>query len=316
MAMIKCKECGKEISDSVSTCPNCGKKLKTSKLKLGCLTLIGLIIFIAIITSLQSGSEEKELLEKLKNAPIEENIDYVNIYNHFKIMSDHTDIQRENLINELNNKKIKWIGTVYEVTKLENGYIIQTSGDDDEKEAGSFITVDATKSKYIETLKTGDRIRAIGIFRGTTARNINLNPAYLLEPNEGLPIRINEKAENNQTQNNANQNNEIPPSTIAGKYILKSEEGSDIKGEMEILITADNKVSFSIEITNDVGVGEIAKDAIFIGNSVVYEMKNEDNGEVEKVKISFNDNIANVETENCRIYHGFGMSFNGEYIKQ
>ena len=29
MAMIKCPECGKEISDKASTCPNCGSPVST-----------------------------------------------------------------------------------------------------------------------------------------------------------------------------------------------------------------------------------------------------------------------------------------------
>ena len=28
MALIKCKECGKELSDQAESCPNCGYKLK------------------------------------------------------------------------------------------------------------------------------------------------------------------------------------------------------------------------------------------------------------------------------------------------
>ncbi len=29
MALIKCKECGKEISDQAKTCPNCGRTRAT-----------------------------------------------------------------------------------------------------------------------------------------------------------------------------------------------------------------------------------------------------------------------------------------------
>ena len=46
MALINCPECGKEISDTVKTCPNCGYKLRRinrnnhkmskSKKKAGC----------------------------------------------------------------------------------------------------------------------------------------------------------------------------------------------------------------------------------------------------------------------------------------
>ncbi len=31
MALIKCEECGKEISEEARTCPNCGAKLKTNR---------------------------------------------------------------------------------------------------------------------------------------------------------------------------------------------------------------------------------------------------------------------------------------------
>lgn len=48
MALIKCKECGKEISKKADSCPNCGFNLKKEKENLnqgiGCLVLIVLII--------------------------------------------------------------------------------------------------------------------------------------------------------------------------------------------------------------------------------------------------------------------------------
>lgn len=53
MALIKCTECGKEISSEAKSCPNCGKLLKKSKnfnskmiyLVLGIVVLVGGIIF-------------------------------------------------------------------------------------------------------------------------------------------------------------------------------------------------------------------------------------------------------------------------------
>ena len=46
MALIQCPECGKEISDSISTCPNCGYVLKKKKKK-AVLIIIVLAIVIA-----------------------------------------------------------------------------------------------------------------------------------------------------------------------------------------------------------------------------------------------------------------------------
>ena len=35
MGMIKCTECGKEMSDKASVCPNCGCPIEDIKAKLG-----------------------------------------------------------------------------------------------------------------------------------------------------------------------------------------------------------------------------------------------------------------------------------------
>ena len=50
MAMVKCKECGKEVSSKVRQCPHCGVSLKMSKLKIFLLVIIGLSV-LGILTS-------------------------------------------------------------------------------------------------------------------------------------------------------------------------------------------------------------------------------------------------------------------------
>lgn len=50
MALIKCKECGKEISDQATTCPNCGAKTETAKhKKKNIITVLFIILIIAIV---------------------------------------------------------------------------------------------------------------------------------------------------------------------------------------------------------------------------------------------------------------------------
>ena len=54
MALIKCKECGKEISDQATTCPNCGAKTEISKKKRYniiiaiCIAVIAFIIILSV----------------------------------------------------------------------------------------------------------------------------------------------------------------------------------------------------------------------------------------------------------------------------
>lgn len=52
MALIKCPECGKEISDTVTQCPHCGfqiKQEKTINKKLIIIPIIAVLLLIAII---------------------------------------------------------------------------------------------------------------------------------------------------------------------------------------------------------------------------------------------------------------------------
>ncbi|MEZ0246057.1 MAG: zinc-ribbon domain-containing protein, partial [Methylophilaceae bacterium] len=49
MALIKCKECGTEVSSKAETCPKCGARVAAKPM--GCGTLIGVVFLGAIIIS-------------------------------------------------------------------------------------------------------------------------------------------------------------------------------------------------------------------------------------------------------------------------
>jgi len=57
MSLIKCKECGQQISRSAKSCPNCGARLKSHPIPWAKLTLIfSLFIFLLILFSINRGS--------------------------------------------------------------------------------------------------------------------------------------------------------------------------------------------------------------------------------------------------------------------
>lgn len=57
MALIKCRECGKEISDKAESCPNCGNILKEKTKKVGTIViLIASSIFVVFFFLLQMAS--------------------------------------------------------------------------------------------------------------------------------------------------------------------------------------------------------------------------------------------------------------------
>lgn len=72
MAMIKCKECGSDISSKAESCPKCGFKLKAQPA--GCATafinlvsaIIGILVFIWIIGSFSSGEVSRDPLKELE----------------------------------------------------------------------------------------------------------------------------------------------------------------------------------------------------------------------------------------------------------
>lgn len=60
MALIKCKDCGSEISDQANNCPQCGKPIKKD---IGCFSMIGIFLvgFIVICYIIGNNSEKENI---------------------------------------------------------------------------------------------------------------------------------------------------------------------------------------------------------------------------------------------------------------
>lgn len=63
MALTKCRECGREVSTSAATCPNCGARVKASTFKgcgqgcgIGVAALFGLLLLVLITSVLRAPS--------------------------------------------------------------------------------------------------------------------------------------------------------------------------------------------------------------------------------------------------------------------
>jgi hypothetical protein len=105
----------------------------------------------------------------------------------FVLNSKYTDVQRDNLLKEINGKLIIWDVKVYEVKKKSNKvYLIQTGSEgifSDKKVAGTFIEItakDDLEANFIEKIKTDQIIRIKGILTGkSSVRNLNIKPAIL-----------------------------------------------------------------------------------------------------------------------------------------
>lgn len=76
MSMMKCPECGKEISDSAKACPNCGHPIKQKKSKL----IIVFAVIMGIIALVVLASGIKDLLSARQEVAEAENIPMLGNY--------------------------------------------------------------------------------------------------------------------------------------------------------------------------------------------------------------------------------------------
>lgn len=62
MALLKCRECGREISSGARSCPNCGAKPK-SQVVTGCAGGLALFFFIVVIAAFFGGDQESTVTD-------------------------------------------------------------------------------------------------------------------------------------------------------------------------------------------------------------------------------------------------------------
>tara|TARA_Y100000294_G_C8494453_1_gene312175 strand:+ start:136 stop:699 length:564 start_codon:yes stop_codon:yes gene_type:complete len=183
--MKKCKSCNKNVSKSAKICPHCGEKLKMGMfLKL----VIGIIV-IGVVAAIFSATDEEKAdlltktLNEMESAPATNYSPSGKIAKHFGLMSDNTDIQRDNLEKELKDKIVEWYLEVYEVNisdEKSSLYRVQTASGNN---VGTFVYVyarDNEEKSYIEGLKTGDFVKIKGRITGTSMRNLTIKDAILI----------------------------------------------------------------------------------------------------------------------------------------
>lgn len=127
-----------------------------------------------------SAKETQDQIAALHNASPSDLSPSGDLEAKFEIMSDYTDVQRDNTEKEITGKVVQWTLKVYEVRKSNDYYRITTSGPN---QVGTFISLypqSTDEFTYIESLKTGDRITVRGYITGVTMRNIDIEPAILV----------------------------------------------------------------------------------------------------------------------------------------
>lgn len=91
-----------------------------------------------------------------------------------------TDIQKDDIKNSYRGKVVQWTLPVWDVSKEDDGYTIQTTSS---AKVAIFCRV-ATESlqelAFVKELKEGDLITCKGIVSGYSLGSVNLSPAVLV----------------------------------------------------------------------------------------------------------------------------------------
>lgn len=120
MALIVCKECNKEVSNTAKVCPNCGAKIKDRKTINKKLLIIGIILVIVVIAilvflSILNNKKTKEITNKVyKNAKI--------AYNNLNNVVDDCCDMMDSVYNA-------WYYAIYEndSSKSVKGFALETN---------------------------------------------------------------------------------------------------------------------------------------------------------------------------------------------
>lgn len=99
MALIKCPECGKEVSKDAKTCPQCGHPIKKEKPKKkhGCLiTIISVVVFFGIIGSVIIGAMGQNAAIQKSVSGVSDSSEYITMdeYNQIETGMTYEEVQK------------------------------------------------------------------------------------------------------------------------------------------------------------------------------------------------------------------------------
>lgn len=128
-------------------------------------------------------TEKPFTADEIMSAQVSDISPYGQLADIFNLMSDYTDLQREEKLNEITGKIIEWELPVYEISKEDESiYKLQISSG---KNVGCIVFILATDDedrKKLLSIKTGDSIRFKGKLTGKTfMRSIIIEPAFLVK---------------------------------------------------------------------------------------------------------------------------------------
>ena len=100
--------------------------------------------------------------------------------NALSFFSSLTDIQKDDIKNYYRGKVVQWTLPVWDVSREDDGYTIQTTNSAKIAIFCNVATDSAEELAFVKELKEGDAITCKGIVSGYLLGNVNLSPAKLV----------------------------------------------------------------------------------------------------------------------------------------
>lgn len=179
-------ENGEPTSDNNQLLINTQQKKKKDTIKKICIGVVIAVVVIGIGAAV--GTSREDEIKKLEKAPVSNLSPNGELAQVFSVLSEYTDVQRENLEKSIKGKVVAWKLPVYDVRKAGDKYRIQT---DNINYVGTVITLiprNEEERKFIESLKENNIIPVKGIISGVTfTRHLEIEPAILLIKTKSTP---------------------------------------------------------------------------------------------------------------------------------
>ena len=122
MALVKCPECGREVSDTAGTCPGCGYSLNTKKRelpvkKIGIVSGVAIVIVVCIIIIFSVNK-----LSETEQADVDRVVAAITSIEEVSLTSESKIIEAEKLYNELSAKCQRHVGNHKELSDARDTY--------------------------------------------------------------------------------------------------------------------------------------------------------------------------------------------------
>lgn len=124
MPMINCQDCGKDISDSAASCPNCGKPVpKKSKAK-GCLFMLALLVGGYLLIVMLSSGNKSPSIGRSSQPQATPSVNFSDIEKSVRDLTDTGFIKKMDIeLNEAWVSRALWDRASYD-QKQTLGYVL------------------------------------------------------------------------------------------------------------------------------------------------------------------------------------------------